>query len=86
MDNALSFMQQAISFPLTIFYHWFLNGRLIFFPFHWNLERSLNTALSYYIQQAGCFLLFSLHHWLFFMLMMMVIPNNTCRSLWSCHL
>ena len=77
MDNALSSIQQAASFSLTIFYHWFLNWRLIFYPFHCDLDRSLNTALSCYVQQAGCLLLLSLHHWFFFMLIMMTILNDT---------
>ena len=45
MDNALSSNRQADFFSLTIFYHWFLSWRLIFYPFHWTLDRSLNTFL-----------------------------------------
>ena len=40
-------IQQASSFSLTIFYNCFLNWRLISYPFHWNLDRSHNTALYF---------------------------------------
>ena len=60
MDNALSSIQQAASFSITTFYHWFVNWRPICYPFYWN------TARSCYVQQAGCLLLFSLYHWFFF--------------------
>ena len=77
MDNALSSIQHTASISLTIFYPLFLNSRLIFYPFHWKFHRSLNTALSCYVQQAGCLLRLSLHHWFFFMLIIMMISNNT---------
>ena len=38
-------IQQAASFSLTIFYHWFLNWKLLFYTFHQNMDKSLNTAL-----------------------------------------
>ena len=85
MDNAFSSIQQAASISLNIFYHLSLNWRLIFYPFHWNFDRSLNTALSCYVQQADCLLRLSLYHWFFFMLIIMMISNNTCKFLWSCH-
>ena len=34
-----------------------------FLPFHWSLDKILDTALSCFVQQAGCLLLSSLHHW-----------------------
>ena len=83
MDSAISSIQQVASFSLTIFYHWFLTWRLMFYQFHWNLDRSINTALSFYVQKLCCLLLFGLHNWFFFILMMISI--NICRSLWSCH-
>ena len=47
MDNSLSSIHQASSFLLTIFYNCFLNWRLICYPFHWILDKSLNTALFF---------------------------------------
>ena len=75
---------EAASFSITIFYHSFVSWRLIFYPFHWNFDQSLNTALSYYVQESACLLLLSLHNCFFFMLMN--IFNTICRFLWSCHL
>ena len=45
--------QQADYLFLTILYHWFWSWRLILLPFHWNMDRSLDSALSCYAQQAG---------------------------------
>ena len=68
MDTALSSTQQAAFFSLTSLYHWFWSWRLILLPLHWNLDRSLDTALICYVQQAGCLPLPSLNHWLIFIL------------------
>ena len=54
---------QVEAFPSDdILYHWFWSQRLVL-PFHWNMDKSLDTALSCYAQQTG-YLLTSLHHWL----------------------
>ena len=62
IENAISSIQRTAYFSFTIFYHSFLIWRLIFYPFHCNLDRRLNTAHSCYVQKPVCLLLFSLNH------------------------
>ena len=63
MDTYLFSIQQAASLSLTILYRWVWSWRLTLLPFYLDIDRSLDTALFYYAQQAGCILLTSLHHW-----------------------
>ena len=71
-DTTLSSIQQAAVVSLIILYQWFSCWRLVFYSFHLNLYRSLNTAL---FQQALWLLLPSLHHWFIFMLLMKMVSR-----------
>ena len=76
MDTLLSAIQHADLLSLTILYQWFSSWRLIFYPLHLNFDRSLNTALSWYVQQALCLLLPSLPHWFIFTLGLVIFEHK----------
>jgi hypothetical protein len=49
----------------------------------------LDRSLSCYVQHPGCLLLLlrlSLHHWFFFVLIMMIFSIYTFKLLWSFNL
>ena len=63
MDTSLFSIQKRASLSL---YCWFWSWRLTLLPFHYHMDRSLDTAC--YAHQAGGLLLPSLHHWFIFIL------------------